>query len=403
MKKIKLAILTFQIGPNNAALFREIAQQKNIDLTVYLQSDRGIRVGFDPAFGVSVDWGESLIDGFRCIVLKNFSFCPSDHFFGQINLSVIKELLYNRYDVVFVNGWNSFTNWLTFICSIILGTHIFLLSESSLTHEILKSKIKKNIKKPILNFLFRNISAFLYIGQENKRFYSYYHIPESKLFFFPYAANNDKLFQACEALNEQRSVLKEDIKIRGCPVILFVGRLVSQKRPFDILKAYEHTLSYLQEKNKKDIIPALVFVGDGDLREDLEMYVKSHNFKNVYFVGFQNKRDLVKYFALSDIFVLSSGVGETWGVVVNEAMCFGLPIVVSDMVGSRGDLVQHGKNGFVFPVGDIDVFSSMLIELVLDERKRKSFGVCSRSIIEQYNYKNDVLGLLSALGHVINN
>ena len=126
---------------------------------------------------------------------------------------------------------------------------------------------------------------------------------------------------------------------------------------------------------------ALVYLGDGYLRRDLEEYVKEKKLEDVYFLGFKNQTAIPGYYVMSDIFVLPSTIGETWGLVVNEAMCFHLPVIVSDMVGCVKDLVRHGENGFIFKTRNIDELSGYLIKLLLEPELRAKMGKRSLEII----------------------
>jgi len=119
--------------------------------------------------------------------------------------------------------------------------------------------------------------------------------------------------------------------------------------------------------------------------------------KDIYFPGFKNQTELPRYYTMADIFVLPSGIKETWGLVVNEAMCFKLPIIVSDLVGCGADLVKEGGNGYIFPVGDTGELSKYLTDLIGNPEKRERFGDKSFEVIENYNYEKDVAGVLKAL------
>ena len=158
----------------------------------------------------------------------------------------------------------------------------------------------------------------------------------------------------------------------------------------DLLRAY-HSLTH----NSKLIIH-LLFVGDGALRPELENYAKQHNLNGVHFAGFKNQTELPCYYAIADIFVLPSGAGETWGLAVNEAMCFSLPIVVSSMVGCGPDLVKEGINGYIFPMGNIKRLTLYLKDLTGDKEKRKLFGHKSGELIQAYSYEKDIKGMLQA-------
>ena len=404
MKKYKLAILASHPIQYQTPLFKKITENSQIDLMVYFNWDFGVgEESFADEFGKKIKWDIPILEGYKYKFLKNFFLKPSDIFFGQINLGIIKELVINNYDAVVVFGWNSFTNWLVFLTKFIHRTRIILQSESPLNQELLKSKWKIKIKKIILGWLFKHISAFLYIGEENKKFYQFYDIPEEKLFFAPYAVDNDRFIKAGKSLMENRNDLRNKIGIaENDAVILFVGKMIEKKHPMDLLKAYELMISNQElvtsnQGKVKNANSHLIFVGDGILRAELERYVKENNLKNLHFAGFKNQTELPQYYALADIFVLPSGIGETWGLVVNEAMCFSLLVIVSDVVGCGQDLVRQNENGFVFLLGDINKLAERLKELAENKEKREQFGKKSFEIIQKYSYKKDIEGILKAL------
>jgi glycosyltransferase involved in cell wall biosynthesis len=153
----------------------------------------------------------------------------------------------------------------------------------------------------------------------------------------------------------------------------------------DLLKAYH----LLNNENT-----AMVFLGEGELRKEMEEYISKHNLKDVYLTGFKNQSEVGKYFAAADIFVLPSGAGETWGLVVNEAMNFALPVIVSNFVGSCEDLVSDDFNGFSFETGNIAELKSKL-DSILNNKNLTEFGQNSQKIIEKYSIQNIINGLRS--------
>ena len=389
----RLAILTSHPIQYQAPLFKKLAERPEIDLTVYFCWDFGAgKKSLDAEFGKKIKWDIPLLEGYEYKFLKNFSLKPSSEFFGQINFGIIKELRQNNYDAILVFGWNSFTNWLVFLTAFWRKTPIFLRGENPLNQEFLKSGWKIRLKKIILGWLFRRVSAFLYIGEENKKFYEYYGAPKEKLFFVPYAVDNDRFMAAAKELRIRNQELRKRLNIeREAVAILFVGKFIEKKRPLDLLKAFQ-----LLTTNYKPLI-YLVFVGDGALRPELENYAKERNLKNIIFTGFKNQTELPQYYATADIFVLPSGKGETWGLAVNEAMCFSLSVIISDVVGCGKDLVKSGENGYIFPSGDIEKLAECLKELASDSKKRKLFGKKSFGIIQNYSYNEDIEGILKAL------
>jgi len=412
-KKHKLAILTSHVIQYQTPLFQKFAAFPDVDLTVYFCWDFGARKTYDPEFGKEIEWDIPFLSGFKYKFLKNLSSKPSPTFLGQINLGIILELWANRYDALMVFGWNSFTNWIAFFTAFLRGTPVLLLGENPLNQELLKPAWKRTVKKILFGkILFLLISALLYIGEQNKRFYKYYGVSGEKLFFVPYAVDNDRFITASKSLRAKRKSLRQEAGIpENATVILFVGKLIEKKRPMDLLRAYEMLAnSKLQIANSKKRTVgnekrfaasnsplALVFVGDGALRPALERHVQEYDIPNVHFVGFKNQTELPKYYVISDVFVLPSGEGETWGLVVNEAMCSGLPVVVSDVAGCSSDLVLEGKNGYVIKCGDVETLHQRLLSLITNSKQRSQFGARSVAVIKRYSYEEDMVGITKAL------
>jgi glycosyltransferase involved in cell wall biosynthesis len=96
-----------------------------------------------------------------------------------------------------------------------------------------------------------------------------------------------------------------------------------------------------------------------------------------------DRSTLARYYAAADIFVLPSR-SETWGLVINEAMEFGLPIVTTSAVGAAADLVAPGTNGLVVPPDDSNALAGALEQLVCDPGLRRAMGERSRKCVAQH-------------------
>lgn len=396
-KKYKIGFLVSHPIQYNTPLFKEIANHPQIDLTVFYCSDEGIKkIMEDPGFGKMIIWDIPLLEGYKYRLLKNYSPTPSINagFFGLINLGIVRELRREKFDALIINEWSHLTDILSIISARLLGINTIMRGENPLNHEFRKSRFKVLAKRIILKYLFKIIDCFLFIGQQNKEFYRFYGVPENKLFFAPYAVDNQRFVNAYEKLLKQRNEIRDEIGISQDEiVILFCGKLIDKKRPMDLLIAYEK----VRVNNK-----ALIYIGDGILRKRLEDYVKAKELKNVFFLGFRNQTEFPKYYGASDIFVLPSTIGETWGLVVNEAMCFSLPVIVSDMVGCGKDLVRHGENGFIYPVGNMDKLADYLFKLLKSSELREKMGKRSFEIISKWSYKENIEGILLALEYISN-
>jgi glycosyltransferase involved in cell wall biosynthesis len=368
MKKIAV-IITHPIY-YYVPIFKKIS--KDIDIEVFYFSTYGVKKSYDIEFGKEIKWDDTvgLLKDYKYKFLWNPYSGRSTPSWKDFAPSIIKEIIFKNYDFYLVVNWNTITHWLAFLFLIIFNKKIIIRAESPYNQEILKSKCKLFIKKIIFGkILFPKVYAFLYIGEENRKFYKFYGVPDEKLFFAPYAVDNERFQKEYEKLKYKKEGLRKELGIEPDDVvILFVGKLIPKKQPMDLLKAYESILGTSDVPSiDGNILTSdvhLLYVGDGELRLNLEKYTKEHNLKNVHFVGFKNQTEISKYYVMSDIFVLPSDVGETWGLVVNEAMNFRLPVIVSDLVGCGTDLVKHGENGYIFKTGDIEELARYLEEFI---------------------------------------
>jgi glycosyltransferase involved in cell wall biosynthesis len=139
-----------------------------------------------------------------------------------------------------------------------------------------------------------------------------------------------------------------------------------------------------------------MLVGDGALRVELERKISDSGIANTILPGFLNQDELPFAYTAADILVLPSGFNETWGLVVNEAMNFSLPIVVSDQVGCGRDLVKEGWNGFAFDHADENQLVDRLMQLVQNAAMRKEFGRNSAALVADYTVENCARGIVRA-------
>jgi glycosyltransferase involved in cell wall biosynthesis len=141
---------------------------------------------------------------------------------------------------------------------------------------------------------------------------------------------------------------------------------------------------------------ALLVAGAGWLEPELRRVVAKHAIPDVFFVGFLQLTEIMRAYACADVFTLFSGLNETWGLVVNEAMNFSLPIVVSDKVGCGRDLVSSGRNGWVVSTEDTDTLAARFDSLLASSELRQRFGKESLAIIDEWSPEKTAEGIASA-------
>lgn len=376
-------------------LFRSLSEDPFIDLTVYFCSDEGVS-GKDvqAAYGVDENWGveNGLLIGYQSKFLRNHSPRGSylNSLVGLVNFGIWRELSRTRPDAVIIMSWMNSTWWLIFLACLRFNIPLFFMTDANFYAEESKSPWKSWIKRNILGkFLFPNITGFLCSGTANKQLYSYYGVPDDKLIPFAYSWGYSSLIDESKGLLDQKSELRRQHGIpQDAEVILYCGRLSPEKGSMELIEAYA-SVSHPKK--------ALVLVGDGRLRSRMQAYVDTNGLESVYFMGFQPRNTIAKFYAMSDLLVLPSQK-ETWGIVVNEALCFSLPIVVSDQVGAGVDLVESGENGYVFPAGDATALAASINQMLeLPMESRLKMGERSYRVIGEWLDRNPAKPLVGYL------
>jgi glycosyltransferase involved in cell wall biosynthesis len=354
---MKIIILNSHPVQYFAPLYKKMSEQ-GLDLELWYCSDESIRGEKDQQFGVEVKWDIPLLEGYPHRFFSNYARRGSIYggFFGLLNLGVLWRILWAPRSLVVVYGWGYLIQILFVLFAKLGGHKVALRCESPLNQELLKGQWPIRLRRLLLGFfLFKLVDYFLYIGQQNKRFYQFYSVAEHRLFFAPYAVDNDRFREAAVQLLPHKEQLKEILGLPiGGKIILYSGKYIPKKRPLDLLAAY-------QRLGLPDT--ALVMVGDGELRGQLEQFVRDQQLANVFLTGFVNQSAIVQYYAVADVFVMCSGQGETWGLSTNEAMNFGVPVVLSDMVGCAADLVPPDlAKTHIFSLGDVEGLSRRLAQ-----------------------------------------
>jgi glycosyltransferase involved in cell wall biosynthesis len=357
-------------------LFRLIAEERSVSLMVWYGDRGSLRGMTDEEFGKKIDWGIDLIGGYESRFFVNMSLRPrlGGHFLGVINPSMILSLIRHKPDAIVIHGWAYATYVIVWITAVLLRVPIWLRTESPWCQERLKTGWIQKIKRYVLrNIAFPTVSNFLAVGSQNAEWYRQLGVTDGRIHFVPYSVPFSGLTVPPENFHDIR-------KIFGIPdeeiVFLFVGKLIYKKRPADLLEAFGLCSS-----------GHLVFVGDGRLRPTLEKRVELMKNKRVHFAGFADQKELPNYYRSADVLVLPSGMGETWGLVVNEALNFGLPVIVSSLCGSASDLVDEGKNGFTFDVGDVRALHQKMEWIISNRARLPEFSARSRQIVKRFDIR----------------
>jgi glycosyltransferase involved in cell wall biosynthesis len=424
-----------------APLLRLLAASREIELKVFFLSDFSLHAHHEKAFGQTFKWDVNLTDGYNWEVLPRWGIGRSTSLRPWWPVSGVKQRLQEgNFDAVWVHGWAHVGLRQAISAAHALGLPVLLRGESTPDPQP-NTTLRRRLRDAFCRRLFRRVEGYLCIGSLNREFYRGFGVPEERLFSMPYAVDN-LWFQArsSEAAAKRETFRKESGLEPGRLVILFAAKFIPVKAPGDLIAAFlKAEIGKAESRNperKAEILPGevanqrlhrpentetlkeevggqwsvasgqgggrkpyLLFVGDGPLRGELEQQAGALKGNDVRFLGFRNQSELPAVYDLCDIFVLPSH-HEPWGLVINEVMNAGKPVIVSDCVGAAPDLVKHGVNGWVFPHGDVAALSRCLAE-AFNGSDLRDMGRRSLEIINGWDFEADLKGLLEALKAVV--
>ncbi|MGH7934158.1 MAG: glycosyltransferase family 4 protein [Candidatus Binataceae bacterium] len=376
-------------------LFKYLAADPAIELTVFFLSKLSLNEYYDAGFGTRLRWDVPLLNGFHHVFLPSAGAGDALTFWRPLVYGLRRNLAAGRFDALWVHGYAHQGLLRAILTAKTLGLGVLLRGESQLADEP-ASPARHGLKRALLTRLFRIFDGFLAIGTRNREYYLSYGVPERRIFTMPYAVDNEFFRDGADRASGRRDQLRAELKLEpGRAVILYASKLQRHKRPGDLLEAFAQLIA----KGTQRPNPYLLFVGDGAERMALEARAHALPAGAVRFLGFRNQTELPAYFDLCDVFVLASE-HEPWGLIINEVMNAAKPVIASDRAGAAADLIINGDNGFVFPAGNIAALRDCLLEVLGDPARAARMGARSRARMAQWDFRADRDGLLRALAFI---
>ena len=219
--------------------------------------------------------------------------------------------------------------------------------------------------------------GFVAAGKSQSEYLRGFGIPDSAIFTAPNAVDTDFFMEAAEVARGNASLNRQIFRLPN-RYFLFVGRLIAEKGVLDLLDAY----AMLAPELRTQI--SFVFAGDGIARSELQRRAAAIKPGTVQVAGFLQREALAVFYALAEAFVFPTH-SDPWGLVVNEAMACGLPVICSNAAGCAVDLIADGQNGRLVSVGHVGELASVVNDLAGDPRLRSRMGQASRAKIEGYS------------------
>jgi glycosyltransferase involved in cell wall biosynthesis len=394
MKRKKLTIVISHPIQYHAPLYTKIAEMDAFDLHVIFHNDRGVRPYFDKLSGTSVSYDNNLLQGY------SYEFLTQGE--PRNNLEKLRHLylpnLENRIsaskpDAVYIHGYSSIANVRSCRFLESRGIKLFFRGENE---DVKRRPAWRNVvRETFLKYFLRKCDALLYIGKENREFYRRRGVPNEKLFFVPYSADNE-YFGLGLSLPERAAIRKKicsEFQLDDKSVIFInTCKHRSEKRPIDLVNAYIRASAEPGMNGHS----TLLLVGDGPLNGQMRRQVASSGVKGACFTGFVSQSKMRELLLASDYCV--NPAEEPWGCVFNEALPAGLGLISSDRVVGWPDMVRIGENGFVYRCGGIESLAAILGQCARHPEWREICRPASQEVAKIYSYETCVKGLSEALG-----
>lgn len=385
---MKLAIAATHPVQYQVPWYRALARRNGVELTVYyalLPGPEQQGVGFGRDFA----WDVPLLDGYRWEALENTAREPSlDGFFASRTPRVGAALARARPEAVIVGGWNAFPLLQALGACRRLGIPCLVRAESSGLFR------RPPWVRAFHRRLLSRFDACLAIGRSNREFYLRNGVPDERIFPVPYFVDNERFAAQEAAWTPERASIRAGWGIAPEEIcFLFAGKLVPKKRALDFLAA-------CGTARRSDPRIRALMVGTGEMESAAREFAARHA-SGAVFAGFLNQSEISRAYVAADCLVLPSDFGETWGLVVNEAMVHGLPAIVSDRVGCGPDLVVDGQTGRIVPFGDVEALAGTLLAMSADGAARAAMGRRAREHVASYSAERAVDGTLRAVAYVL--
>jgi glycosyltransferase involved in cell wall biosynthesis len=386
--RIRLAHLAGQPAPSAVPLYRRLAADPRLEFTVFYGSSDGVKP-FDDGYGSPIAWDADLTAGYRSVFLQAADRTPGlgEYFWATRNWDIVPILLRGSYDVLWMAGYYSATYLMAALAQRARGGAVLFREEQTLldARSAANVIVKQLAVRPYLA-----LGYGLYISTENRRWLESHGVPDERLFPAPYTVDN-RFFQArAQELRRQHDALRSSFGIAADsgPVIATVSRLIPKKQPLFLLEAFRRA--------RERVRCVLLIVGSGPVEQELRDQVRRQAIPDVVFAGFLNRSEVARAYAAADVFTLLSREKETFGLVVNEALNFALPAVISDRVGCAPDLVSSGYNGFVVSSSDPAEAADAFERLARDPELRAGMGTASRERIDSWDVERSAAGIIEA-------
>ena len=364
---MKLLYITNLPAPYKRSFFRELSSL-GYDLTVLYERRK--------ADNRNDKWYHEETDNFKEVYLRGVSVGEED----ALCVEAIKYVLDKQYERIIINGYSTPTTMLTIFFGKKWRRNMYLAIDGILNTE------EGIIKRLIKNSIFRGIYGFLSPSDECDRYLEEHHVEKNSIYRYPFSSIKKKSVLDSPLSITEKKQYKEKIGTRKQDVILCVGQFIHRKGIDLLLEA---------SSNLKGDFDIYVVGGEYPIDEYTDI-INKYGLSNIKFIPFQRQDTLKDYYLAADMFVLPTRE-DIWGLVINEAMAYALPVITTDRCGAGLELIQNGQNGFIVQSENIQALCSCMQKIISNAVLRADMSKNALSAIEGYTIENMALKISNIL------
>jgi len=372
----RVGLITTIPAPYRIPVFNFLAEKAPFDFEVIFLARREKRRGREFATLEGAKFRHKFAFGFQVpLTPRKMPF--------YLNLGVGLEA--RSYDVVVCGGYTSPASVEALALSRVLGRKFILWSESTNRDWRPSSFFREAYKRSFVRACFR----FIVPGRAAKEYLLSLGADGERIWVAPNAVDVGFFSSVCQRLRGRKEEIKREEGITEEKVALYVGRMIDAKGVPFLLRAFFRVRRRLGGV-------ALVLVGSGPKEGEYRRVCREEGVGGVYFAGFRRGEELVKFYALADVFVFPS-LTDPWGMVVNEALACGLPVITTPCPGAVDDMVFHGVNGLIVGPGSVRELEEALLDLFCCEERRKEMAEKARLIGRLFTPERCACGFVEAI------
>ncbi len=374
----RVLYLTQFVAPYRIPVLNQLARAPNFELRVLFctQAESNREWNFPTPF--EFDY---------CIIHKG----TKRHTPGTIYWSpeIFRQILKDKPDVIIVSGFSAPTVYAWLYTKIAPSSRAYIIWSQGTPH---KEQHVQGARLAMRKWLVRHSRACVGASSQACEYFVRLGAPRARVFKSYLTIDVEQFARAARAARPSRERVKAELGLAK-KNILFAGRLVP-------LKGVNYLLEALRLVQQTDPQVGLIVLGSGPLEQEYKTWCVENNVRGVYFAGFQRQEDLAAWYTLADVFAFPT-LCDDFGVVMVEAIAAGLPIVSSPFAGAAGDLLRHGKNGYIVDPREPRMFAERLVQILRDDNRRTEMAGESIRLQGECSANNAALEITRAVNLIL--